>query len=126
MDAIVEMVLELISKGGIIAILVILVIGLIYWINVRTVPKELYVDNNKKIDELKTEFRELVGPTLDRTMRIMEKQDQINNDLIRQVNTQGQVLSEIAKDLRIVTHELTMQRLEDRKPNNSHKNSNEN
>ena len=66
-----------VTQGGVIALLVIIVIVLAYWITNRTVPKELHEEHRKDIDDLKTELRDLVGPTLDKMTKIMEKQDTI-------------------------------------------------
>lgn len=102
----VNLFLELLSKGGIIALLLIITVALVYWITNRTVPKELYEEHRRDIDDLKTEFRQLVGPTFDMMAKILERQDRINNELIRQLDNQTKYLSGLSENIREMTNEI--------------------
>lgn len=109
-ENLINFILNLISKGGMIMLLTIITVALVYWIITKTVPKELYDEQREDINEIKTELRELVAPTFDMMGQILDRQDRINNEFIRQMDNQTRHMSEISKDLRDATYELRKQR----------------
>ena len=80
-----------------------LIIGFIYLINMLSRDIK---DQKKDVAELRKELIETIGPNFDKMTEILKNQDHINNELIRQMNTQTHVLSEL-KELKSNYHELT-------------------
>ena len=108
-------VLEVLSQVGIFILLAALIVGLIYLVS--TMSRELQ-DQKRDVSALRKEFMEVVGPAFDGITKIMENQDHINKELLRQMDTQSQVLSEL-KELRTAYHGLTTGQSRNALPDNT-------
>ena len=103
---------NLIKTGGVEALLVIIVVVLAFWIVNRTVPKDLYDQQASDLDDVRDEMHNLVGPALDRLTTLQAKQLELQEEVYRRLETHTNALNELSRDVRIISHELTMQRLQ--------------
>jgi hypothetical protein len=84
--------------------------GLGYWIYMKLSGKD-------DVKELRKEL-EVLGSSLDKITRIMENQDQINSELIRQMGPREMVLVELSKELKVNNIEQVFEKLQEDGINN--------
>jgi len=104
--------LKLIENGGMLALLLIIVVGLIIWIEKRTVPRMAYEKQAENLEEVRTEMYQLIGPALDRLTSLQEKQLELHEEMWHRLEAHSDALNELSRDIKLISHELTMQRLE--------------
>lgn len=104
--------LGLIKTGGVEALLVIIVVALAFWIVNRTVPKEIYDQQADDLDDVRDEMHNLVGPALDRLTTLQAKQLELQEEVYHRLENHSNSLNDLSREVRIISHELTMQRLQ--------------
>jgi hypothetical protein len=102
----------LIKTGGVEAVLVIIVVALAFWIVNRTVPKEIYDQQADDLDDVRSEMHNLVGPALDRLTTLQSKQIELQEEVYHRLDNHTNALNDLSREVRIISHELTMQRLQ--------------
>ncbi|MCA1553914.1 MAG: hypothetical protein LC737_06005 [Chloroflexi bacterium] len=107
----IQSVLNIINQAGITGLLVVIVVALTFWITRRTVPRELYEECRSDIDDIRIEMRESIAPALDRLSEVQRRQVALQEEMWRHVEHQSSVINELSTEVRLIAHEMTMQRL---------------
>ncbi len=107
----VEAIVEIINKYGSPGLLALALVVLVRFMMTRMVPREMYDEARGDIDDVRMEMRELVGPALDQLTDLQKRQLTMQEEMWRHVESQSGALQELSKEIRVISHEMTMQRL---------------
>ena len=109
---VITQILSIVRTGGVEAVLIMIVVALAFWIVNRTVPKEIYEQQSEDLDDMRDEMHNLVGPALDRLTTLQAKQLELQEEVYRRLEHHTNSLSDLSREVRIISHELTVQRLQ--------------
>jgi len=107
----VEAILEIINKFGSPGLLALALVVIVRFMTTRMVPREMYDEARGDMDDVRTEMRELVGPALDNLTDLQKRQLTMQEEMWRHIENQSNALQEMSKDIRVISHEMTMRRL---------------
>ncbi len=108
----------LINQYGTTGLLVALVVALALYITRRTVPREIYDEARSDVEEVRAEMRELIAPALDAMTELHKRELALQEEMWHHIENHSHQLQELSKEVRLISHEMTMQRL--RPPQRSH------
>ncbi|TMC59917.1 MAG: hypothetical protein E6J26_02725 [Chloroflexi bacterium] len=106
-----ETLIETINKYGITGVLALMVVALALYITRRTVPREIYDEARSDVDEVRTEMRELIAPALDSMTELHKRELALQEEMWHHIANHSHALQELSKEVRLISHEMTMQRL---------------
>lgn len=103
---------EIVKQGGIIGLLGAIITTLLWYIDKRTVPRLAYDQQSSDLQQVRADMSKLVGPALDRLATLQEKQLAAQEEMWRRLESHSEALSTLSQDIKLISHELNMRRIE--------------
>ena len=91
--------MDVIIDASKISITIVVVIGLVILVGIW-VSNNLKEERRKDVNDMRNEFTEIIGPTFDSMKEILEKQNEINQELIMHLSSQSRVIADMSKRMK--------------------------
>ena len=102
---------ELVHQYGTTGLLGALVVALGLYITRRTVPRDIYDEARHDVEDVRAEMRDLIAPALDAMTELHKRELALQEEMWHHIENHSHELQELSKEVRLISHEMTMQRL---------------